>query len=125
MPQDPAQPIVLTAEQIALAAALTAEKVALQAARQALHEFTNSHENKIALKEIIREAVGEAIGTPVGTPEEREKLRSDMIFLRQWRENMDTIRAQGLASITKWLVIGFIGLLMLGLGVKLGVKLPG
>lgn len=103
---------------------LTATEIALAAARQALAEFAASDKHREALRETVREAVGEALGVRL-TPEEAEKVRRDMMHLRSWREFSDTVRQQGISAVVKWVVAGVFTVMMIGLGMKFGLKLPG
>lgn len=94
--------------------------VALVAARTALAEFAQ-HE---MLRQVVRQAVSEALGVP-NSDDERAELRKDMFHLRSWRETMETIRREGVVSVMRWLVAGLLAAIVIGLGFKFGLRLPG
>lgn len=96
------------------------DAVALAAARVALAEFAQ-HET---LRDAVRKAITEAFGVP-DTDAERVELRRDMIHLRSWRETMDAIRKEGIVSVMRWLVAGALAAVVIGLGFKFGLRLPG
>lgn len=96
------------------------DAVALAAARAALAEFAQ-HET---LRAAVRQAVAEAFGVP-DTDAERYELRRDLIHLRSWRETMEAIRKEGVVSVMRWFVAGLLAAVVIGLGFKFGLRLPG
>lgn len=98
----------------------TLDAVAIAAARTALAEFA-AHD---VLRDAVRKAVAEAFGVP-DNDEERVQLRRDMIHLRSWRETMDAIRKEGIVSVMRWIVAGGLAAIVIGLGFKFGLRLPG
>lgn len=77
------------------------------------------------LRLIVREAVGDALIRVGLDTENADATRRDLAYLRQWRVTMETVRTEGLVVATKWVVTGLFVLIVIGFGVKLGVKLPG
>lgn len=98
----------------------TLDAVALAAARTALAEFA-AHD---VLRDAVRKAIAEAFGSP-DTDSERVELRRDMIHLRSWRETMEAIRKEGIVSVMRWIVAGVLAAIVIGLGFKFGLRLPG
>lgn len=76
------------------------------------------------LRTVVREAVSDSLSQFGMFPSDAERVRADMIYLRQWREMMGTVKQAGLTAAVKWITLAMIALLLLGLGAKFGLKLP-
>lgn len=76
------------------------------------------------LRIIVRDAVSDALIRVGLDTQHAEDTRADLMYLRQWRTTMETVRTQGVVAAVRWLILGLFALIVIGLGAKLGIKPP-
>lgn len=74
------------------------------------------------LRAIVREAVSDALIRVGVDAAEASDLRKDMLYLRSMRETTERIRQAGLTAAVKWATLALIGAVLVGIGIKLGIK---
>lgn len=72
------------------------------------------------LRTVVTSAVSDAflkMGLDVADAKETQ---ADLAYLREWRRMMREVRTHSLVSTIRWVLLGLLGLIVVGLSVKLG-----